>query len=183
MKYLIACPGPSLTKEDIEYGKGKTDKLILVNGANALYPISDSNITRYSSDAKWVRMYKHYDNIVCPFETEVTSERVDSERGRGFSTTVLRLGHCSGFAAVSLALLSGAKEIYLLGYDMGIIDNQAHFFGDYPETLHKKSPYEKFIEDFEVSKQDLSLFGATIFNCTIGSKLITFPISNIRDVL
>lgn len=184
MKYLICCPGPSLTQEDVNYGKSKADVTICCNGAATYCRGFD---ILYSSDPRWFRKINpdptDFGELLCPFETGGIAELIQAERGRGFNNNLLHLGHSSGFAAVGLALLRGAKEIYLLGYDMGKVNNKAHFFGDYPEVLVKESPYEKFIMDFVVSKDDLELFSATITNCTTGSNLDCFPIVPIREAL
>jgi hypothetical protein len=185
MKFLITAPGPSLDKEEINYAYSRVHSCIHINSSIDL--ISHGDIC-YSSDPAWFRYFKpeflRFNEMLCPFDSDGHSTTIPYERGTGFSNKTLHLGHSSGFAAVSLALLRGAKEIYLLGYDMGYNkNNDAHFFGDYPEALHKKSPYKKFIEDFEVSKKDLDLFGATIFNCTINSAMDTFIKTTIKEVL
>ena len=190
MKYLIVCPGHSLNTEEIDYGIERVDRWISCNGS---YILASGNIC-YSSDPAWYR--EAWDSIsklpfkeyLCPFDTGIEAvQRVDSsqERLRGTKNDrSLYLGHSTGYAAIDLALLRGAKEIYLLGYDMGKNNNnEAHYFGDYPESIRKESPYDKFILDFKDYDKTLELFGSSIINCTIDSNLKAFPIKNITEVL
>jgi hypothetical protein len=89
-------------------------------------------------------------------------------------------GNLSGVAALSLALIMGAEEIYLLGYDLSY-DNGHHWYGTadkkqdlYPEcNLSKKVGYfDKFIP-----------YKDRIFNCSETSIIKCFEYKDIEGVL
>lgn len=93
----------------------------------------------------------------------------------GLSTTqgVIHQGRNSGFQAVNLAYLLGAKRIILIGFDMGLNGNQRHWFGDHPGVLNASSNYADFIRHFEtINPKD---YGIEIINCSRQTALQCFP--------
>ena len=84
-------------------------------------------------------------------------------------------GGNSGFQAVNLAHILGAKTILLLGFDMF----GTHYFGDHPPGLANSSPYSQFIKSFERIDQTK----IEIINCTRQTALECFPRKSLDDVL
>ena len=104
--------------------------------------------------------------------------RFNSKYGDGLGDEFIHYGKSgggnSGFQAVNLAYLMGAKTILLLGFDMF----GTHYFGDHPAGLAQSSPYNAFIQSFEAITQDIE-----IINCTRQTALTCFPRKSLDDVL
>lgn len=83
-------------------------------------------------------------------------------------------GGNSGFQAVNLAYMLGAKTILLLGFDMF----GEHFFGKHPDKLDVPSPFKTFIESFNTITKDVE-----IINCSRMTDLNCFPRMRIQSVL
>ena len=79
-------------------------------------------------------------------------------------------------------MLWGARRVLLLGFDMRVVGDQRHFFGDHPKPLIQASPYDLFIKAFTVIADDAKRLGVEIINCTPGSALTQFPILPLDDV-
>lgn len=127
----------------------------------------DLDIEKWTQDAQAAKQYGL--NIIA------------SENGDGFSRkNYIHQGGNSGFQAVNLAILFGAKEIALLGYDMQITDNKRHFFGDHEGKMNKPSPYEKWVVAFENAAK--YLHDVHIVNCTRKTALTCFEMKNIEDL-
>ena len=100
----------------------------------------------------------------------------------GFSTDpeVICYGSNSGFQAINLAILMGAKEIVLVGFDMRRVDGVSHFFGEHPPPLRVGMDYERFVPHFHRAKVP---DGVSILNATPGSALECFPMVNLSEAL
>ncbi|MFV1983009.1 MAG: hypothetical protein ACC657_05650 [Thiohalomonadales bacterium] len=83
-------------------------------------------------------------------------------------------GGNSGYQAVNLAYILGAKTILLLGFDMF----GDHYFGKHPKTLVNGSPFDMFIKSFESITKDIE-----IINCTRKTALNCFPKMSLESVL
>lgn len=99
----------------------------------------------------------------------------------GVSTnhSILHTGSNSGFQALNMAILGGAKRIALVGYDMG----GPHWFGDHPGHLNRSSPYGTFRKAFEEAAEQISNLNVEVFNCSKQSSLTCFPLADLRDLL
>ena len=95
---------------------------------------------------------------------------------RGLHLNALGWGKNTGIGAVNLALLLGAKRVFLLGFDMHLTNGKANW---HQNTLVKpdKKTYPVFIKGFAQVARDLkSKFpGREIFNITNDSSLDMFP--------
>jgi hypothetical protein len=184
IKTLVVATGPSLKQEQIDYAKDKVNLVIAVNNAYELIPEAD---ILYSSDARWFNHYKAEDfkgKKLCVRETKYAT-KIEGRGGVGFSKGYVTFGGNSGFAAINLALNMGAKEIYLLGFDMGIPEGkERHYFGSHPtEAMDLESPYTRWLEVFNASALTVRDFNATIYNCTEGGFLECFPKHKITEIL
>lgn len=89
----------------------------------------------------------------------------------------------SGMEAVNLALVMGAEKIYLLGMDFCANDGEYYFYGK-PDWM--TTPVEKCDKLFNKRVQYWDKFGAfrdRIFNCSKISRIKTFPVVDINEVL
>lgn len=88
----------------------------------------------------------------------------------------------SGYQALNVAYLLGAREIILLGYDMKFGRNgAAHWFGDHPDKV--RSTYSNFIDQFATTTQQLEHAGVEVYNCSPSTDLQCYPIRRLEDVL
>jgi hypothetical protein len=96
----------------------------------------------------------------------------------------IRTGSNSGYQAINLAVLLGARRIVLLGYDMKVGPrSQRHWFGDHPAELNKDSNYGLWIELFESMLPTLEATGIEVLNCTPGSALRCFTSTSLDAAL
>lgn len=92
----------------------------------------------------------------------------------GLGRDCLHYGNNSGYQAINLAYLFGAKRIILLGYDMHAIGPR-HFFGEHPGSLSSGSDYADWIPRFNQLAADLKSEGVEVINCTRSTALHCFP--------
>ncbi len=103
------------------------------------------------------------------------------ELGRGFNEGLYN-HRLSGAAALNLAIIMNAEEIYLLGFDMGYNENKEHHW--YGTEFERQNTYS---ETHFIGKVDLfNKFAAhknKIFNCSKESRIKVFQYANINEVL
>jgi hypothetical protein len=108
--------------------------------------------------------------------------RGQDQEGFSFDPSVIHYGSNSGFQAVNMALLMGARKIVLVGFDMHN-HGPAHFFGNHPYHPHgKPGLYSSFIAPFSRAVKLLPA-GIEIVNCTPGSALKCFPMMELEEAL
>jgi hypothetical protein len=186
---VVAATGPSLTPEVANALRGQN--VLAVNDAYRLLPFAQ---VLYACDSAWWNVHKG-----CPdFQGEKWSSHgaagrirhndksaaasryglklIEGRDGDGFSFEhdVIHYGSNSGFQAINLALLMGARRIILVGFDMRIANGQRHFFGDHPAGLRNTSNYQNFIRAFDRAATMLPP-EVEILNATPGSALRCFP--------
>jgi hypothetical protein len=161
---------------------------IAVNDAYRLAPWAD---VLYAADAPWWQTHKYVRDFAgerwtqnrgpvkgWPELARAHGLHVIESRGSagGWPESDARVcgGGNSGFMAVSLACISRAKRVVLLGFDMGAPAGRRHFFGDHPGRLNKQSPYHKFVANFEHFAPLAESRGIDIINCTRGGALNCF---------
>lgn len=107
----------------------------------------------------------------------------EAKPGLSFEQGVIHTGANSGYQALNLAVLLGAKRIVLLGFDMRKVASQSHFFGDHPGKMNEKSPYDVFIRNFSTTLPCLTTLGVEVINCTPESALTCFPQRKLEEIL
>ena len=96
---------------------------------------------------------------------------------RGLSHTALGWNNSTGAAAVNLALLLGAKRVFLLGFDMHLSrDGKSNWHAN-NINMPNKNVYPGFIKGFVRLAKDLPIKfpGTEIINITDDSSLNMFP--------
>ena len=179
--------GPSLTAEAVAFVRDKA-KVIAVNDAYRLAPWAH---VLYACDLKW---WTWHPEAVAFAGLKVTHSKIAAQdfaglrwmpcdsRAPGLSTNAEKL-HCgknSGYQAVNLAYLLGARRIVLLGFDMRRINNAGHWFGEHPDRI--RSSYGPWLKTFETVAAQCAELGLTIINATPGSALRCFPQQSIESV-
>lgn len=200
---VVAATGPSLTVDvaaKVRRARWPSEKcrVVAVNDAYRLLPYAD---VLYACDENWWTL--HLDSVRKMFHGErwttheenlggngqhVNDKRALADAGlnfvRGrdgdvFSTDpgTIHYGSNSGFQAVNLAILKGATQVILVGFDMG---GPGHFFGDHPAPLHNRSSYRDFIAPFRHAAKTCPV---PIVNATPQSALDCFPRMDLDDAL
>lgn len=183
---VIMGSGPSLTRSDVEYVRGKA-KTIVINTTYELAPWAD---VLYACDGRWWRWRKgapEFAGMKYSIDAQATCYGVTVLKSSGVEGLELRphairTGRNSGYQAIGLAVHFGAKRIVLLGYDMSPGPNgEQHHHADHPNR--SRSPYAKFIAAFDSIVQPLMDIGVQVVNCTRRTALACFPCLPLEDVL
>lgn len=194
--------GPGLTEEVAEAVRRAHETrrfvAVVVNDAWRRAPWAD---VLYSSDSRWMRFYSgaegfrglkvsgHPDSTKFPAEWGFVTVQGEAADDRGFSWQfpTVHYGHNSGYSAVNLALIMGARRIVLCGFNMGPAeDGRTHFFAEArPRELPDNSPYREFRTAFERAAQDHELVarGIEIMNATPGTHLACFPVMTVEEAI
>lgn len=188
--FIVAC-GPSLRNSQIEsltdYGR-----VIVINDSFSLVPNAD---VLYFCDSKWWYSRKEKVNALFSGRHAVTLEnqltnvlalRNTGQLGLEEDPSGLRTGKNSGYQAINLAYHFGAKDIYLLGYDMRVDGNRMHW-NDRPErqvpAVFAQTLQREMLPCFNSLATELKRLGVRVTNCTPNSMLRVFPHEKISAVL
>lgn len=111
---------------------------------------------------------------------------VDGRIASGFSfdPQFIHYGDNSGFQAINLALLFGAKRIVLVGFNMSHVGGRSHFFGDHPPGLRTidDEHYKLLVAPFRTAALRLPA-DVQIINATRDSALDCFPKISLESAL
>jgi hypothetical protein len=184
----IFATGPSLTQEDVDRCRGF--KTIAVNDAYRLAPWAD---VLYFADYQWWNWHKDREGFrsfpgvkvtieqsagLAPFDETMHALRnlnnVGGRDGLSLDPRGIKTGKNSGYQALNLAVLLGAKRIYLLGFDMKFKAGKAHFFGAHPAP-NFESEFREFAKRFSTLENPLKEIGVEVLNATPGSLIEAFP--------
>jgi hypothetical protein len=175
----IIASGPSLTGAQIEEAKGKEAwRYIAINDSCRLASFAD---VLYACDGKWWDKY-HAD---LQFEGEKWTQDLHAKRRYGLNWVLgkqmpglgyeaVHFGRSSGYQAINLAFLWGAKRIVLLGFDCKDSNGRAHWFGQHPQGLNQEQPYKLWIANFAKLANDLQTAGVEVINCSTDTALTCF---------
>lgn len=106
----------------------------------------------------------------------------DGREGLSERPNAITTGRNSGYQAINIAVLAGAKKILLLGYDMRFKDGKSHWFGDHPVKTPEHS-YKHYAQNFKAMVPQLQKAGVSVINCTPGSLINCFPFSTVKQEL
>jgi len=191
---VVAATGPSLTPDVAQAVAGYP--VVAVSDAWRLIPEA---AILYSCDAAWWRVHDgcrtfagerwschggNDRNDKAPIARDYGVRLVAGALGDTFSTdpTRIHFGNNSGFQAINLALLMGARRLVLVGFDMRVVDSKRHFFGDHPRPLSNAIDYRYFAPQFLAAARALAP-DVTILNATPDSALKAWPIVPLGDAL
>lgn len=190
---VVAASGPSLTADVAASCRGET--VLAVNDAYRLFPAAP---VLYACDSKWWDVHEgcpgfvgekwsshgsaeHNDKTECAVRYDLDLVQGHDREGFSLNHSCIHYGSNSGFQAINLAILFGARRIVLVGFDMSS-QGKSHFFGEHPEGLIRNSSYERFIPQFERAARRLPA-DIKIINSTPGSALRCFPMMDLEDAL
>jgi hypothetical protein len=165
--------GPSLTAEDCESVRESGHPTIVVNSSFRLAPWAD---ILFAMDKPW------WDEYLSEVAETFHGERWGYVRMPKEANVIATKGALyptgwgnSGSYAISLAVVSKALKIVLLGYDCKFgADGKKHWHADYPERMGnahsiKRGPYQ-----FELVAKYASQHGIPVKNCSRDTALTCF---------
>lgn len=110
----------------------------------------------------------------------------DLQHREGISTRIhphISWNGNSGAAAINLAYHLGAKRIFLLGFDMRMVNQQSHWHSEYPKSPQGSQPYGIHLRGFPAIKQDAAILNLKIYNVSPESALKEFPRITFEDMV
>jgi hypothetical protein len=175
---VILAGGPSLTQSDVDLASGQV--VIAINDCYQIAPWADYH---YFCDSKWWLWHRDRQDYKDFEGVRITQDKVDEpgvirlkgqhKQGISESPEVINYGSNSGFQALNLAFLLGAKRILLLGYDMKVASGGAnHWFGHHPDKI--VSNYPAWLSNFSVAADQFKKLGIEVINCSSDSALTCF---------
>jgi hypothetical protein len=203
----VICTGPSLNKNDLDIVERSGIKCIAVNDAYLVVPWAD---VLYAADDKWWTWHLEGLNKSWPwvsFSKHEVSQRLKSFKGQTvtiehpavskFPQFVLRnggqeglsgnpqvicTGQNSGYQAINIAALGGAKKILLLGMDMRFLNGKSHAHNGHP-VKHDENSYKRYAQNFRTIETPLKNLGIDVVNCAPGSLIKNFRFSTVEREL
>jgi hypothetical protein len=200
---VIIASGPSLTREDAGFCRGKA-RVIVINDTWRMAPWAD---VLYAYHAQWwnyhsgVSGFDGHKWTSVPFEDDfklsgdvplqeaaICRWGLDWIRGKmaagmSFDEGLIHFGGNGGFQALNLAVLFGAKKIILLGYDMQESDGKSHWHEDHPATIRRNMTFGLWRDKLGEAASGLLDRGISVINCTRRSALNCFPRAILQDVI
>ena len=107
------------------------------------------------------------------------------DRGLGNGVEGLAWNNNTGALAVNLALVLGARQVFLLGFDMRMESKEKSHWHDERINDPSEESYLRFIAGFENLKRDLPVVfpGREVYNITDGTSLLkVFPEKSFPEV-
>lgn len=193
--------GSSLTIYQVEHVRNSRVHCIAVNASYLIAPwadvcyFADSHFWKWHSQgvecaglsAEEVReKFQTFAGQKCTIQNSganVTDEAVHTLRNKTFprhgvglsvDPEALITGRNSGFQALNMATLAGAKRILLLGYDGDPLQGKTHWHGEHPRPTPVEA-YPHYRLAFSAVESDLKKMGVEVINCSPGSAIDTFP--------
>lgn len=196
---IVAATGPSLVPSLCDRVMAAGHPIIAVNDAYKRIPTAD---ILYACDGEWWDHHQGAPGFAgerwsshCANANEADDDKTAHAVAYGlhliagrhieaFSAdpTFINYGDNSGYQAVNLAIVLGATRVLMVGFDMRIVKDKAHFFGDHPAGLRNVNKYQQFMEHFDRAALALPA-GVTVINCTPKSALKCFPLMDLAEAL
>lgn len=171
--------------------------MIAVNDSHRLVPWAD---VLYAADLKWWRARNGAPGFAglkasggigvadaFPSVHQVRIPKADGYYVRAIVTEPpghIGSGGNSGFQAINLAILFGARRILLLGFDMSV-DRGTHWHGDHVGILRNPDPVRiaRWGEVLDGQAERIAGLGVEIVNCSPRSALQAYPKLSVTEAL
>ena len=95
----------------------------------------------------------------------------------------IHTGLNSGYQAIGLAHLWGAKRVLLLGYDMMRTGGRTHWHGDHPRKMGNGGRFHEWVREMGTLAADAKKIGMEVVNCSRKTALTCFQRSTIQEAL
>lgn len=102
--------------------------------------------------------------------------------GLSLDCRAILTGRNSGYQALNIAVLAGAKKIVLLGYDMRFDGGKQHWFGEHP-IRNTEAEFATYAKRFRSTLPQLKTLGVEVLNCSPISLIDAFPKVTIEAAL
>lgn len=102
--------------------------------------------------------------------------------GLSLESGTLLTGRNSGYQALNLAVLAGAKRVVLLGFDMCFKGGKSHWFGDHP-IANVEADFRNYAKAFRTTLPQLERVGVEVLNCSPISLIDAFPKVTLEEAL
>lgn len=191
---VILGGGPSLTREDAEYCRGKAKVIAIKEAAvcsfPGIVPPAPWADVLYACDAKWWLFEKGatgFPGLKFALAPQHAWPGVQALKNTGsdgleLDPAGLRTGNNSGYQAINLAVHLGAARVLLLGFDMWSgPDGEHNWFGPHPN--HVRSPYPLFLQRYASIVEPLTAAGVEVINCSRQTQLKAFPRMPLEEAL
>lgn len=193
---VVIASGPSLTVEDCAAVRAarERDLVRVLAVSNAWKHTAGWADAHFAADRRYWRAYLGKMRAAgIPLERIWSSCNQTAREGTQFVRATnrpglgeheLHSGGNSGYMAVNLAYLWGARRIMLLGFDMQAGPaGEKHFDGDHPAPLVQVMPFASWVRAFDLMATDLAKRGAVVINCTRRTALACFRCAPLEDEL
>ena len=192
---VVCASGPSFSSEDaaaIAAARAENRvRVVVVNESWRRIPTAD---VLYAHDGKWWA-YRIAD-VRAGFAGELWTQDVAAARRHGLNgikayrregltreARSINVGGNSGYGAINLAYLFGARRLLLVGFDMRPVDGLSHWHGDHAAPLSVRQPFHAWIPRFAKLAADLKADDVEVVNCSAASALTCFPKASLEDAL
>lgn len=192
---VVCASGPSFTEEDASaIADARVNdgiRVVVVNESWRRLPRAD---VLYAHDTRWwmlrIAEVRAGFSGECWTQSLPVAKRFGLHPIKSYNTPGLTKrpgcihnGGNSGYGAINLAYLFGARRILLVGFDMRAFDGASHWHGDHAEPLSKRQPFHNWIPRFRALADDLKAVGVDVINCSPISALACFPKASLADAL
>lgn len=166
--------GPSLTSEDCELVRRSGHPTVVTNTTFRLCPWAD---VLYGFDSRW---WKQYEDEVKTFKGEKLSASLLS---KNYGAETKPLGYRNtGVCAIALAMIRGASNVVMLGYDVGFWEGRKHWHDDHQGMPNADTVNEWPAQFAHLAKQ-ARLRGVSIVNASRRTALACFPLVHLEAAL
>jgi hypothetical protein len=147
----------------------------------------------YACDGDW--WDKYIGDVLLRFKGELWTQdvpasskyglnRIVGDKADGLGKDKVHYGANSGYQAINLAYLFGARKIIILGLDCKRGPNgESHHHGDHPSGLNKEMPIKTWLKNFPKLAEDLKIEGVEVINATRDTALECFNKVNLEEAL
>lgn len=184
---VIAASGPSLTDAQINAVRAAGVRLITTNTTHERAPWAD---VHYACDLLWwkTNITKVRTKAACWTQDRASAERwqlnwIRQAARPGLGTKDLHVNGNSGFGAINLAYLFGARRILLLGFDMREVGGRKHWHIDHPKPCVQNMPFKEWLFKSVALARDLEKEGCEVINCCLDSALTVFKKMPLEEAL
>jgi hypothetical protein len=114
-------------------------------------------------------------NRITDEATHVLKNKNGNKHGSGISLDpqYIVTGRQSGYQALNVAILAGASNVLLLGFDGKVLDGRTHWHGGHPETT-QAGAWQSYARAWTDGQHAIRATGVRIINCSLQSSIGLF---------
>jgi len=190
---VVIASGPSLTDEQASAAAFPRSHVRVI-AVNASFRAAKWPDVVYMGDYQAVKHYAREVHTLCGLDALWTCSRLGAEQHQanyvqgltqeGLGRRGVAMNGNSGFQAVNLAFLFGARKIILLGFDMKPApDGRRHWHDEHPKPLVQASQFAEWIHKSAALADDLKAASCDVVNCSPDSALTCFRRGDLQEEL